>query len=219
MFITSSPTLLPSVSPITSAPTTRPSFIGLVVSVDISTATTESIDDEEITELESLVAQSYGVDIEDVSSVTKYITTGSLVITIPDNVSEDEALDDLTAALSATLGISEDNISLTLDPETGEVSYTVTTSDYDETNAALSQLQDENIVENIETNVVFIDSLQPSDEVIAEVSVVVNADEVEVSLQQAENQIDALLDDNYSSDVSGKNHITFIIDKKVSLLS
>jgi hypothetical protein len=37
---------------------------------------------------------------------------------------------------------------------------------------------------------------------VAEVSIIVNADDVEVSLKQAENRIDALLNDDYSSDVS-----------------
>lgn len=203
MFITSSPTKLPSLSPITSTPTTRPSFIGLIISVDISTATTESMGDEEITEIKVLAAESYGVEIADVSSVTEYVTIGSLDITIPDNVSEDEALNNLISAFSDTLGISEENISLTLDPESGKVSYIVTTGDYDETLAALSQLQGDDIIENIDTNVVVIDSVQPNDEVIAKVSVIVNADDVEVSLQQAENRIDALLDNNYNSDFTG----------------
>ena len=96
---------------------------------------------------------------------------------------------------------------LTLDSESGEVSYIVTTSDYDETHSVLSQLQEEDIIENIDTSVVIVDSIKPNTEVIAEVNIIVNADEVEVSLQQAENQINALLDDNYSSDVSGNFHV------------
>ena len=203
MFITSSPTLLPSKSPVASTPTSSPSFIGLVVSVDISTTTTQSIDTVEIRELESLVAQSYGVDMTEVSSLTEYTTSGTLIVAIPDNVSHIEAIEDLTAALSGSFGVSEDDISLTLDADTGEVSYTVTTNDYDHTNAILFELQNDNIIENLNTNVVTIESVTPQDEIIAEVSVIVNADEVDVSLQQAENRIDALLGDDYRSDVHG----------------
>lgn len=203
MFITSSPTLLPTMSPIISAPTSAPSFIGLIISVDITTTTTTNIDTTEITELETLVAESYGVDIEDVSTMTEYATTGTLTVTIPDTISEDEALEELSSALALALDINEDIITLSLDAKEGVVSYTITNNNFDQTDAILSDLQNDDIIENIDTNVVIIDSVSPIDEIIAEVTVAVNADKVEVSFQQAENRIDALLDDNYSSDVTG----------------
>jgi phenylpyruvate tautomerase PptA (4-oxalocrotonate tautomerase family) len=130
-----------------------------------------------------------------------------LDVFIPDNVSEEEALSDLTQSLSETLGVDEERIILTLDPETGEVTYSVTTNDYDEANAILSELESDDIIESISSDVVSIDSVTPDADIIAEVSVVVNADEVDVSLQQAENQIDALLPDNYNSDVN-VNYVT-----------
>ena len=158
--------MLPSFSPIISAPTSSPSFIGLVISVDITTTATSNIDQAEIERLELLVAESYGVDSEDISSVTEYITTGTLTVTIPDTISENEALEDLTAALSTTLGVSEDSISLSLDQETGEVSYTITTSDYDQTNTVLSDLQNDDIIERLDTTLIVIDSVNPNDEIL-----------------------------------------------------
>lgn len=204
MYITSSPTLLPTASPMISPPTSSPSFTGLVIAVDIIRTTTSIIDNAEITHLETLVAESYGIANEDVSSVIVYSTSGSFDITISDTISEDEAIEELTSALSTALGITEDMISLSLDSSSGELSYTVTADDYDQTHAILSQLQSDDIIQNIDANVV-IDSVNPIGEIVANINVVVDADDVEVSLQRAENQIDALLDDNYRSDVSGNN--------------
>ena len=203
MFITSLPTLLPSKTPVVSSPTLSPSFIGLVISVEITQTTTTAIDNVEVAELELLVAQSYGVDIEDISSTTEYVTTGTLAVTIPDTISEAEALEDLTTALSLTLSIDEENIFLSLDPETGEVEYIITTNNFDQTNTALLELQNDDIIENIDTNIISISSVSPSAEIVAEVSILLNADEVETSLQQAQNRVNAMLDDNYDSDISG----------------
>ena len=211
MFITSSPTLLPSLSPITSTPTASPLFMGMVISVDISTPTSSAINNAEIEELEAIVADSYGVDNEDVSSVTEYVTSGTLEITIPDTISEEEALEELTSALSTTLGINKDSISLSLDPESGEVFYMVTTDDYDRTNEVLLDLLSDDIIDSLDTSVVTIDSVNPSDEIVAEVNIMVNAEEVEVSLQQAENRINALLDDHYTSSISGNFFNQFLL--------
>ena len=102
-------------SPITSAPTTAPSFIGLVVSVGITTTATGPLDTSEVEYLENLVADSYGVDSDDLTIVTEYVTSGTLDVTIPDNVSTEDAIADLTKAMSQALGISEDSVTIEVD--------------------------------------------------------------------------------------------------------
>ena len=186
-------------------PTTAPSFVGLVVSVDITTTATGNLDDSEVDELESIVAQAYGVDPDDVTSVTEYVTRVTMTVSIPDSVSEDDALAALTSEMASTLGVSEDSITLSLDSETGEVTYSVSTTDYDETAAVLATLQDSDVVDNLATDSgVTVTNVTPSDDIVAEVNVVVNADEVTVPLQQAENQVDALLGEDYNSETEGK---------------
>ena len=85
----------------TGLPTEAPSFIGLVVSVEITRSTSGPLDEEEIRALENIVAQAYVVSPEDIVSVTEYVTTGTMSAVIPDSVSDDEALAALTVALSA----------------------------------------------------------------------------------------------------------------------
>ena len=51
-----------------------------------------------------------------------------------------------------------------------------------------------------------IDSVTPSVDIVADVTVVVDADEVTMPLQQAENRFDALLDNNYQAETEGTSH-------------
>ena len=204
MFITSSPSVSPSISPVTGLPTEAPSFLGLVVSVEISKSTTSALDEDEIRELQNIVAQAYGVSPDDIVSVTEYVTTGTISVEIPDSLTEDEALAALTAAMSTALGVSEESIELSIDAETGEVTYSVATGDYDESAAVLAALQDSNVADQLATDSgIGITSVSPNPDVVAEVTAVVNADEVTVPLQQAENIVESLLGDEYVSDSKG----------------
>ena len=188
-------------------PTVSPSFVGLVVSVEITKTATAALDDSEISELENIVAQSYGVDSDDLTIETEYVTSGIITVDIADSISDEEALTSLTTAMATALGVSEESITLTLDPESGEVSYTVTTNDFDDTAAILASLQSDDIIDTLVTDVVEIQDVTPSDEIVAEVNVVVDADDVTVPLQQAENQVDALLGKDY--DVNTESNETF----------
>ena len=173
----------------------------MIVSIEISQSTTSPLNEEEVNDLESLVAQAYGVDTDEVTSVTEYVTAGTMVVDIPETISEEEALNELTNALASSLGVSEDRITLSLDPESGEVTYSVTTTDYDNTASVLDALQSPDLIDDIVTNtdVVSISDIIPSADIVAEVDVIVNGDEVDVPLQIAENTIDALLGDDYDT--------------------
>lgn len=201
MFITSSPTFVPSGSPITSMPSVSPSFLGLVVSVDITRPATGALSDSEISDLEALVAQAYGVESDDITSVTEYIATGTLDVNIPDDMSEEDALADLTTALATTLGLSEDQVTVERDAETGDITYSVASTDFDDASDVLALLQDSSVVDTInENSAVSISDVNADNDIVAQVTVVVDADEVTASLQQAENTFDALLPEEYNSD-------------------
>ena len=199
--------MLPSMSPLSSSPTVAPSFLGIVVSIGITTPTTEPLDETEVEYLENLVAEAYGVNNGDLNTAIEYVTTGTLDVTIPDDIPENQAIADLTTALSEVLDVSEDSITVEINPTTGEVTYTVATEDYDTTSNIQNQLQDDTLVDilNQNTDAVSIDSITSSEKIIAEVAVVVDGDEVVFPFQQAENRFDALLDDTYESETEGIN--------------
>ena len=177
--------------------------------MEISTTATAPLDEAEVSELESLVAQAYGVDFSEVTSVTGYAATGTLIIDMSDDISNEDVVEDLTTALALSLGVAEDRVTISLDAETGEVSYIVTATDYDDTSALLDILETPEIVDSLmdATKLVDIVSVDSNDEIIAQVDVIVNGDDVTVPLQQAENVIDALLGDQYESHMEGNSKV------------
>lgn len=189
------------------------------MSIEISTSTTSTLDDDEVEELESLVAQAYGVDNSEVTSITEYVTTGSLVVTILDDISNQDAINEITSALASSLGVGEDSITLSLDLESGEVSYTVTTPNYDDTADILDALKSDDIVNLLMemSDAVEITSVATNAEIIAQVDIIVNGDNVTVPLQQAENIFDALLDNQYESNIQA-NYVTSSPSSSPSLI-
>lgn len=86
--------------PITSIPTSKPLATGMILSLEISTVASSSLDDVQIIELLDTVAESYGVSQEDLDSVAQYVTSGTIIANIPDEMSENEALEALTASIA-----------------------------------------------------------------------------------------------------------------------
>ena len=103
MFLTSAPTLLPSVTPSLRPTTMFPSAVRWVATVSAFTIVTTPIDSTEINNYATSVAEYYGVDISDVTVSTAYETTGSLTLSIPEDVSADEVVDviNVTSTLTA----------------------------------------------------------------------------------------------------------------------
>lgn len=184
-------------TPITAIPSSAPSFIGLIVSIEISTTTSEFLSNAEVQELLDIVAQGYGVDSNELTSITEYVTSGTMVVDIPDTMSEDEAISLLIASISENLSVDEDLITISLDSENGDVTYSITTTDFETTANISEQLQDP--ANFISDSPVIVSEIISNDEIFAEVNIVLNADEILVPLQQAENLVDALLGDDYSS--------------------
>eukprot|EP00493_Phyllostaurus_siculus_P027575 UN27922 len=164
--------------PITAEPSSAPSFIGLVLSVQISTAASSALDEAEVETLIDMVAQGYGVNPEDLTSVTEYVATGTMIINIPNTMSEDDVLSALTSSIADNLGVDEKSITLSIDPESGGVRYSVTTTDFEETATILEQLQDPSIVDDLTSNSgIIVSEIASDDGILAEVNVIVNADE------------------------------------------
>ena len=55
--------------------------------MEMSTTATASLDTAEITKLESIVAEAYGVESSELMSVIEYTMTGALIVDIAENIS------------------------------------------------------------------------------------------------------------------------------------
>ena len=80
--------------------------------------------------LESQLAEGYGVNPDDVVIEATYTVAGSLQLdSLPDDLREDELEEALEQSIADALGVHSKDVDVNVDPETGEVTYTVTTSD------------------------------------------------------------------------------------------
>ena len=86
---------------------------------------------------------------------------------VGENVSDEEVVSEVTSALSEALGVSEENIEVVYDAQSGEVTYTVTTTSFEDSQAALSVLEDEGSATALSslTDIVSITGVTPSEEI------------------------------------------------------
>ena len=155
-------------------------------------------------ELQDIIAGAYGVKVNDLATSTEYVTTGKILVTIPDSVSTEEALAALSESLASTLDIDENSIQLTIDSISGEVEYSISTNDYSETTSILDAMAEIDDLQ-LEPELIVITDVYPDSDIASETSVMVNGDKATPMLQQAENVIDAIIGDDYILETSSNN--------------
>jgi len=181
-------------------------MVGLVVVVDITHTTSTELSSSEISHIENVVAAAYGVGLDDVSSSTEYMTSGSMAVTVPESSTEEEFIDALIDAMSTALGIPSEDIDIMVDVESGEVAYTVRAASLNETISLRDALGTPEIVQTLNTvnNLVNVESVTPNEDIVAEIIVSVDGDNVTVSIEAAESTVEVILGDEYTSSAEMK---------------
>jgi hypothetical protein len=158
---------------------------------------------------------SYGLDENDpVSTMVDYSTTGTITIDGTSDLSPEEleSLEEsMENTLSEILGVPSEDIELVIDPETGVVIYTISTPTFNETSAILDQMNDPTFVDTFTTELtdtlleeteipvdsISVQTIEPQEEIAAEVTVVIDEDDVTKSQILAENTVDVLVGEEY----------------------
>ena len=145
VFITAAPTGVPSSTPTdqptTLLPTAQPSITGLVVTLDVSMTVDSELSDEQVTTLTDTILSAYNVEEDDISTEISYTTSGSLELDLPEDVTAEEVGDSVVSTLAEALGVHPRDVTVvSVDLETGEVVYTVSSSSYDDTAALQTSL-------------------------------------------------------------------------------
>jgi hypothetical protein len=174
VFITSAPTLLPtitpSIPPVTSIPSAVPTITGAITSVSMSGPATSSMTRSEINSISSDIAEIYGVDSDDVETTITYITSGTLDVIIPDVLSEEEAITFLQDSISDVLGIHPRDVVITVDEE-GNVEYSVSADSYKNAEVIQEVASDKLFASQITTDLsqgesgILIDSAESNDDI------------------------------------------------------
>merc|ERR1712203_1318835 len=105
---------------------------------------------------------------------TTYSVSGTLNVTIPSEVSEEEALEALEESLAEVLGVHPSQIELTVD-ENGNVEYVITTDSFDAATELETEIQEATFVDELNNNVqeeipeLIVDAVDSSEEIEVEV--------------------------------------------------
>ena len=190
--VTSDPTLSPTFT--TLVPSPAPSITGIVVSLTLSAAD-EVFTADEVSSLGSQLAADYGVDVDDVTIEPTYTVTGSIdVDDIPEDVSESELEAVLEQSIADTLGVHSKDVTVTVDPSTGEVTYAVT-SDSDVTATSIQETLESPVFEDALTEEITtaiptatVSSVTSNDEIEMELEVTIDASESTTDVEEANAQ-------------------------------
>ena len=88
----------------------------------------------EVDQITSDLAEIYGVDVADIETSVDYVASGTIDVTIPPGVSENEAITSLQDSISDVLGVHPKDVVVTID-DNGVVTYSVTGASYAEAEA------------------------------------------------------------------------------------
>ena len=123
-------------------PSAVPSITGSVSSLSMSGTVSSELETSDLKDITIELADIYGVDVSDIETTVDYIASGTLDVTIPDGLSEDEAVEVLRESISNVLGVHPKDIVVTID-ENGAVDYSVSGANYDEV-ASVQMIADQN---------------------------------------------------------------------------
>eukprot|EP00492_Amphilonche_elongata_P004929 TRINITY_DN547_c0_g1_i1.p1 TRINITY_DN547_c0_g1~~TRINITY_DN547_c0_g1_i1.p1 ORF type:complete len:233 (-),score=33.63 TRINITY_DN547_c0_g1_i1:72-770(-) len=183
---------------------------GWVSTVSASSTTSEELSQSVVDDYTVTLADYYGVLEEEINVVTTYEATGSMSVTIPDDVNEEALVDAITDSIATSLGVHPQNVGVTVDMQTGDVEFSVTSNSFNEAAGNQFDLDNEqyqnSIVSSIESTVpsVTVDSYEVANDVTATLEFTVDADAATNDLTQAAWQSEQLLS---GFDVSIENAI------------
>ena len=161
-----------------------------------------------------MVKDSYGIDDDEYVDVdVEYVSSGSITLSsIPDDMTEEEIVDHITEVLADQSGADESDIIVVVDLESGVVTYEISSESYADAEDIQAVFDAANVEENLnsyfaaneETVGLVVADVESNDSIDAQVTVVMDEDEVDENLQVAENIVDITLGDGYevSSDVT-----------------
>ena len=198
---TSVPSADPSSAPTSTIPTAPPSLSGWVATVTASTITTSKLDADTLQNYAASIAESYGVGAADVSTSVTYSASGTMSIAIPEGSTQEQLTEAIKASLSESLGIHPQNVEVKVDMLSGEVTFTISSNDFNAVQSAKFDLENEVILREITSKIESeipeskVTNVSVSPDTRATVEFIVDADNAKNDLTQAAWQTENLLSD------------------------
>lgn len=209
----------PSVTPTftTKIPSPAPSITGIVVTFTLTTSD-EILDNDGVSSLTQELAEDYGVNSEDVMIEPKYVVSGSIEINdLPQDVSNEELQQTIEDSIAESLGIHSRNVEVTIDQNTGEVTYLIS-SNVDEVAANIQNaIESTTFLEDLNKEIssalpaTTISSISVDDEIEMELTVTIDASESIIDIQQVNAEVVSFFEDQgFSAESESNNFYRFV---------
>ena len=201
------PTRTPSQAPVTLIPTVMPTITGRVLNIEMQKAVKQDYTMEEILEIETTIANIYGIDIIDVSVIINYFANGLLTF---DGLSylTDETLNELLDALNEfftnELQIHDANIEFISKNKENEILFILS----EDSTINLQKLIDviksneftntlSNMIDNLLINIDYLST--DVSRIISNVNIKIDADDVfDENMEQFNQQVVDTYEDSYA---------------------
>lgn len=112
---------------------------------------TESLTDAEVADIITLAESGFGVFPGNVLVDVTYDTTGSIELTLDGEIDEEELISALQNSIADSLNIHASDVEVSIDPDSGVATYTISSSSYDEA-AALQASMGEDLTQDAITS-------------------------------------------------------------------
>ena len=164
--------------------------------IELSKSVDESLDNEDVVNITNEVAESYGVDEEDVTVEIVYQTTGSLNIIINGTTDEDALAEALEEEIASVLGIHESSVEVTV--ENGTASYVITSATAEDASESIETMGATNVSAIIQDSVeddfpVNIEDVVVEEDITAEIIVTVDTGDASEDLDDAALDVEDVL--------------------------
>ena len=171
---------------------------------------TESIDDEEVNDIQTQIAEKYGVNSEDVTVEVVYQTTGTIDVDVAPDTDIEELEESFESEIATLLGLHEGSVEVTI--EDGVATYTITSDSVDSAQSIQDILDEPSSVAILdETLPITIDDINVNDEVTADIVVTVDSSGASNSLNAAAEILeDVFEDDGFNTKVESNLHGEFV---------
>ena len=114
----------------------------------MSGAVTKEISRAEIDDITEDIATIYGVDAKDVSTSIDYVASGVLNVTIPKEMSREDAVNALQESISEALGVHPKDVLVSIDDD-GLVTYQVSAPTFEGAEALLQKIEEEGFASSV----------------------------------------------------------------------
>ena len=138
-------------SPTTSIPSALPTITGSVVFVELTKQVTESLSSEDLSALVASAEEAFGLNPGNVEAVVTYDVHGVLDVELTGDYEESQLVASLQQALAESLNVHVSDVSVVLDPETGVISYTISSESAEDGAELQAQLQSSSVSSSLES--------------------------------------------------------------------